>query len=94
MSWEPLDGDPTSVVLVAGSERVVLIQDEDALGERTKGQGVRLHFKTAQDVDSLAAGLKARGGTLTSGPEQSPSGGRAFSLEDPDGYRITISSVD
>jgi predicted enzyme related to lactoylglutathione lyase len=43
-------------------------------------------------VDELAAAIEARGGTLESPPADMPWGARAFSLVDPDGYKITIAS--
>ncbi|MCH8813368.1 MAG: VOC family protein [Gemmatimonadetes bacterium] len=47
---------------------------------------------TDDDVDAIAAGIERRGGTLESPPEDTPWGARAFSLVDPDGFKITISS--
>ena len=46
---------------------------------------------TADDVDEVAAGIEALGGTLDSPPSDNP-WGRAFTLVDPDGFMITISS--
>ncbi len=69
------------------------MQDDWAKGrDRVKGEGFRLHMATATDVDQIAAGIEQRGGTLESPPADMPWGGRAFSLADPDGFKITISS--
>jgi predicted enzyme related to lactoylglutathione lyase len=48
---------------------------------------------TAQDVDGIAARIKSAGGVLASEPMTMPWGSRAFRLQDPDGFKITISSV-
>ena len=87
------DGKMGAASLVAGSARLLLVQDDGAKGlERAKGEGFRLHMTTAADVDEIAAGIEQRGGTLESAPEDTPWGSRAFSLVDPDGFKITISS--
>ena len=81
--------------LVAGDTTLLIGQDDWAKGrDRTKGVGFRLYLTTAQDVDELAAGIKERGGTLESEPADMPWGGRAFSLVDPSGFNLTISSSD
>lgn len=86
------DGVIAGVTLVAGSERVILRQAglEYEGAERT--DGVRLELRTSQDVDALAAGVLARGGSLVSGPERASSGERCFTLVDPDGLVLTIVS--
>ena len=80
--------------LVAGGASVYVGQDDWKKGrDRSKGEGVRLFFnvKSAKDVDRLAQGIKRRGGTLGSEP-QDVWGVRAFELVDPTGFKITISS--
>ena len=92
--WEE-DGELRGVALVAGSTRILLGQDDGAKGwDREKGVGCRLYLNTAQDIDQIAANIKAQGGTLESEPEDMPWGSRAFSLRDPDGFQLTISSAD
>ena len=91
-TWEN-EGKVGGAALVAGVGRLLLIQDDWAKGrDRVKGVGFRLHMATSADVDGLAAGIEQRGGTLESPPADMPWGGRAFSLVDPDGFGITISS--
>jgi uncharacterized glyoxalase superfamily protein PhnB len=59
------DGKLAAAVLVAGSVRLLLNQDDGARGlDRRKGEGFSLMFTTAQDVDALAARIRERGGTL------------------------------
>jgi uncharacterized glyoxalase superfamily protein PhnB len=88
--WES-DGKLLGVEMMAGESLVMLGQDDWKKGrDRSKGEGVRLYFKTDQDIDQLAARIKAAGGTLTHEPADQEWGSRDLSLEDPDGYKITI----
>ena len=61
--------------------------------ERQKGVGSRLHLSTAQDIDRLAAEIKARGGTLDQEPTDMPWGQRVFMITDPDGFKLSIAQV-
>ena len=90
--WEH-EGRVGGAALIAGLGPLLLVQDDWAQGrDRVKGVGFRLHMTTAHDVDELAAAIEQRGGTLDSPPGDTPWGARAFSLVDPDGYKITIAS--
>ena len=87
------DGQLGGVVVGAGKVRFLLGQDDFAKGkDRQKGGGFRLHCSTEQDVDQLAEGIKARGGTLAHEPTDQPWGARDFAVEDPDGFKISIST--
>ena len=87
------EGRTVGVSLVAGATHIVLVQDDWAKGkDRDKGVGFRLYCTTLQDVDQLAADIRARGGTLAAEPTDQPWGSRDFAIEDPDGFKITISS--
>jgi uncharacterized glyoxalase superfamily protein PhnB len=77
--------------LKAGDVIVYLSQEDGARGERVKGEGFRLYWYTDQNIDKIANGIKARGGTLASEPKDEW-GQRHFSLLDPTGYKITVSS--
>ncbi|HEX5069770.1 MAG TPA: VOC family protein [Vicinamibacterales bacterium] len=77
--------------LKAGDVVVYLSQEDGALGDRVKGQGFRLYWYTKQNIDKIAEGIKARGGTLASEPKDEY-GSRSFSLLDPTGYKITVSN--
>ena len=89
------NGELQGVALVAGSARLLLGKDDGAKGwDRVKGVGFRLYLNTAQDIDEIADRIKARGGTLESEPADMPWGSRAFSLVDPDGFQLTVSSAD
>jgi len=76
---------------VAHGDVVINIgQDDWKLGrDRNKGQGVRLYIVTADNVDAYAKAITARGGTLDHEPKEDW-GVRAFSITDPDGYKITV----
>jgi uncharacterized glyoxalase superfamily protein PhnB len=88
--WE-VDGQLRGVELFAGDVTFMIGQDDWKKGrDRIKGQGVRLYFETKQDIDRIAASVKANGGTLTQEPTDNPWGMRDFSLDDPDGYKLTI----
>ncbi len=88
--WER-DGKLMGVSLNAGDVTFMIGQDDWKKGrDRKKGEGFRLYCDTKQNVDALAKGIVARGGTLDSGPQDQPWGSRDFSLTDPDGFKITI----
>jgi len=79
------------VMLKAGVCELGLSQEDWAKGrDRKKGQGVRIWCETVQDVDALAARIKAAGHVLTEGPRDQSWGGRSFSVDDPDGFHLTI----
>ncbi len=87
------DGKLAGVELGAGSVTFMLGQDDWAKGrDRKKGEGFRIYCTTAQDVDRLAARVKAHGGVLTQEPSDQPWGMRDFALADPDGFKITIAA--
>jgi catechol 2,3-dioxygenase-like lactoylglutathione lyase family enzyme len=90
-SWT--EGDVLrGVMLQAGACELGLTQDDWKQGrDRKKGVGFRIWCDTAQDVDSLAARVKALGFALTEEPEDHPAWGvRSFAVDDPDGFHITI----
>jgi len=87
------EGTLRAVRLSAGQVRILLNQDDGAKGwDRIKGQGLSLTFNTAQNIDDIANGIKARGGSLASEPADMPWGVRMFRLVDPDGYLLSISA--
>ena len=90
--WED-SGKLMGVELQAGSVVFMLGQDDWKKGrDRVKGEGFRLYCQTKQDVDQLASGIKSRGGSLAQEPRDEEWGSRAFTIVDPDGYKITIST--
>ena len=86
------DGKLIAVSLKAGAVRLLLSQDDGTKGlNRTRGDALSLRITTRQDIDALAASIKAQGVTLDTDP-MSAHGYRIFRLHDPDGFRFTISS--
>jgi uncharacterized glyoxalase superfamily protein PhnB len=79
------------VMLKAGVCELGLSQDDWKKGrDRRKGEGVRVWCETQQDIDALAARIKAAGFVLTEEPKDQPWGARSFSLDDPDGFHLTL----
>jgi catechol 2,3-dioxygenase-like lactoylglutathione lyase family enzyme len=84
-------GSLRGVMLKAGLCQLGLSQDDWAKGrDRQKGQGVRVWCQTVQDIDALAARIRKAGWTLTEEPTDQPWGARSLSLDDPDGFHLTI----
>jgi uncharacterized glyoxalase superfamily protein PhnB len=88
------EGKLRAVSLSAGDVRILIGQDDGAKGwDRVKGEGFSLQITTDQNVDEMAKRIKALGGTLDLEPADMPWGARVFRLRDPDGFKLTISSV-
>jgi uncharacterized glyoxalase superfamily protein PhnB len=88
------EGKTVGASVLAGDVRFLLGQDDWAKGrDRNKGEGFRLYCVTAQDIDQLAAEIKARGCELLQEPTDQPWGTRDFALADPDGFKISISTA-
>jgi catechol 2,3-dioxygenase-like lactoylglutathione lyase family enzyme len=92
-SWQE-GGKVQGVELIAGEVTFYLTQDDWKKGrDRVKGEGCRVHCRTAQDVDAIASQVKARGGTFDRALNDEM-GMRNFAVVDPDGYKITIAAVE
>lgn len=88
------DGKLRAASVSAGTARLMIGQDDGAKGwDRAKGEGFSLMLTTAQDVDAIAERIRNAGGTLASEPTDTPWGMRTFRLVDPDGFKLTISSL-
>src|SRR5207237_7968558 len=71
------DGTLQGVMLKAGACRLGLSQDDWAKGrDRQKGVGVRVWWTTVQDIDAVAARIKAAGDALAEEPKDQPWAGR------------------
>lgn len=87
--WEE-EGELLGVMLVAGTCRIGLSQDDWAQGrDRQKGVGFRIWAETAQDLDALAARLREHG-IEHDGPKTEPWGTRSLTVTDPDGFKLTF----
>jgi len=88
--WKNEEGEVMGVQMRAGAVEFNLNQDDFAKGrDRPKGVGFRMYCNTVQDIDEVAAAIKARGGTLDMEPTDMP-WGRVFAVTDPDGFKISI----
>ena len=87
--WEN-EGTLMGGSLVRGKATINVSQDDWKLGrDRKKGQGLRLFITTADDIDAYAKAITSRGGTLDGEPKDDW-GYRAFSVTDPDGFKLTF----
>jgi catechol 2,3-dioxygenase-like lactoylglutathione lyase family enzyme len=87
--WEE-GGKLQGVMLKAGTCDIGLSQDDFSKGrKRTKGLGFRLWCHTSQDVDEIASRFRSFGGRLLEEPGDRY-GTYGFTVEDPDGFRLTI----
>jgi catechol 2,3-dioxygenase-like lactoylglutathione lyase family enzyme len=88
--WEE-GGELKGVMLKAGACHLGLAQDDFGKGrDRPKGVGFRIWCETLQDVDAVAARLRAFGGRLLEEPGEHWDT-YSFTAEDPDGFKITVS---
>ena len=90
--WEE-NGSLLGVMLRAGDIHIGLSQDDWKKGRgRTKGVGMRIYIRTAQEIDQLAADAKKAGIALDTEAHDTPWGSRAFDVTEPSGFTLTISS--
>jgi catechol 2,3-dioxygenase-like lactoylglutathione lyase family enzyme len=83
------DGQVKGLLLKAGTSRLGLSQDDWSKGrDRKKGVGFSVWCQTDQDIDALAARIKAAGGRLSVEPSNEPGLGRSLAVDDPDGFRL------
>ena len=90
--WEQ-EGVLFSAMVQAGDLMIGLNQDDWKKGrDRQKGIGTRLHVETTDNIDQVAARVKAAGITLDVEPFDTPWKTRQFELTDPDGFKMSIST--
>ncbi len=88
------EGRLRAVSLRAGAVSLLIGQDDFAKGhDRVKGQGFSLQITTAQNIDEVANRIRANGGSLALEPTDTRWGSRTFSVRDPDGFTLVISSA-
>ena len=91
--WRGKEGELRGADMAAGAVHLFLGQDDWKKGrDRVKGAGFRMYCSTVEDVDAIAARVKAAGGVLAHEPQTQPWGERDFGLVDPDGFNITITT--
>ena len=91
--WEE-KGTLLGVMMKAGRTEIGLNQDDWKKGrDRKKGAGVRLSILTTRpNVDELATRARNAGITLKSDPHDTEWNSRAFEVNDPSGYLLTVYS--
>lgn len=89
--WEQ-DGEIAGAVIEAGRIRLFLVQGEEKA--EPKVETLQFYCSSAQGIDYLADAISARGGVLDKEPADQPWGARTFDVLDPDGIRLTISSIE
>ena len=91
--WEE-KGTLLGVMMRAGTTEIGLNQDDWKKGrDRKKGAGVRLSISTTRPhVDELATRARNAGITLKSDPHDTEWNSRAFEVNDPSGYLLTVYS--
>jgi len=90
--WEE-DGKIAGAVIEAGRARLFLVQNAEE-STAPSIQMLQFYGASAQDIDSLATAIASRGAILDKPPADQPWGARSFDILDPDGVRLTISSVE
>jgi catechol 2,3-dioxygenase-like lactoylglutathione lyase family enzyme len=94
-SRNEVDGVLRFVMLKSGPAYIGIGQDDFAKGKgRVKGTGMRLWLRTTQDLSELAQQVEAAGFTLESEPAPLPWGPMAFTLVDPDGFLLTVTTPE
>lgn len=85
------DGKLIGVMLVAGKCHLGLSQDDWGNGrDRKKGIGFRMFADTMnQDLGALAKRFRAQG-VAVDGPKIESWGAEALTVEDPDGFKLTL----
>lgn len=90
--WEQ-NGVLLGAMLKAGHVHLGLSQDDGKKGQgRTKGVGIRLYVEVSDDIDAVASRAKASGVSLKAEPHDTEWGSRAFDVEEPSGFLLTIAS--
>jgi len=88
-----MEGEVRGVRLQSGDATLMLTQDDFAKGrDRQKGVGMRLYLETEQDLEALARQARSAGLTLDGDPAPLGWGPMGFTVTDPDGFRLTVSS--
>lgn len=90
--WED-NGTLIGVMMRSGALELGLSQDDWKKGrDRQKGIGTRLNIESTENIDVLAAQVKAAGFALDVEPFDTPWKTRQFELTDPSGFKISVTS--
>lgn len=87
--WE-YQGEFRGGEVKSGNVTINIGQDDWKLGRfRVKGAGMRIYITTGPGIDDYAKAIQARGGILAKEPADEW-GMRTFSIDDPDGFKLTF----
>lgn len=90
--WE-YEGEFRGGEVKSGNVTINIGQDDWKLGrDRVKGAGMRIYITTGPGIDAYAKEIQARGGTLAQEPKDEW-GMRTFSINDPDGFKLTFMTM-
>jgi uncharacterized glyoxalase superfamily protein PhnB len=90
--WE-YEGEFRGGEVKSGNVTINIGQDDWKLGRfRVKGAGMRIYITTGPGIDAYAKEIQGRGGTLAQEPKDEW-GMRTFSIDDPDGFKLTFMSA-
>jgi uncharacterized glyoxalase superfamily protein PhnB len=90
--WEE-GGTLVGAMMKAGDAQLGLSQDDGKKGrDRMKGVGMRIYIEAKDNIDEVASRAKAAGIKLKSEPHTTEWGSRAFDVQEPSGFLLTISS--
>ncbi|MGD0794733.1 MAG: VOC family protein [Dehalococcoidales bacterium] len=85
--------NPDNPVYADASKDGIVFMFTPADGAKGKmGVGVNLYLQIDGDIDSYYADLKKRGAKISADIKNEPFGIRDFSVEDPDGYKLTFNA--
>ncbi|HET9886853.1 MAG TPA: VOC family protein [bacterium] len=85
------DGRTLGAMLSAGEAKLGISQDDYSKGrDRVKGVGMSLYLETDQDIRELADRAKQAGIKLEKEAGPLAWGPMAFTVVDPDGFKLTI----
>jgi lactoylglutathione lyase len=89
------NGRTLGAMLSAGEAKLGISQDDFAKGrDRVKGVGMRIYLETDQDIKELADRAKGAGVRLEGDPGPLPWGPMAFTVIDPDGFKLTVANPE
>ena len=87
------DGKLGGAMLKLGNAGLGVSQDDFAKGkDRVKGIGMSMYLETDQDLASLAQRVKDNGFQLAQDLAPLPWGPMAFTVVDPDGFKLIVAS--
>ncbi len=89
------NGALEGAMIAAGDANLGISQDDFSKGrDRKKGIGLSIHIETDQELNALAQRVKQAGIAFDKEPGPLPWGPIGFSVKDPDGLTVFVSSSD